>query len=147
MTSEPSLGLRLVGFPQHPDEHARKNPVLLAVDQQSANSPLSASRSWRPRMSRTLRSPSAHEGHGARDQHFVADRFGVGYTGRCPRQFPAHGDIDWGVWTARSSGADDRVVYRVGHPFSEWVGEARLVRDASRSWHVASLEEYPPLGT
>ena len=26
---------------------------------------------------------------------FVADRFGVGYVGRCPRQFPADGDIDW----------------------------------------------------
>ena len=77
---------------------------------------------------------------------FVADRFGVGYVGRCPRQFPADGDIDWGVCTARSSGADGRVVYRVGHPFSEWVGEATLVRDASRSWHVASFEEYPPLG-
>lgn len=77
---------------------------------------------------------------------FVADRFGVGYVGRCPRQFPADGDIDWGVCTARFSGADGRVVYRVGHPFSEWVGEATLVRDASRSWHVASFEEYPPLG-
>jgi hypothetical protein len=77
---------------------------------------------------------------------FVADRFGVGYVGRCPRQFPADGDIDWGVCTAKFSGADSRVVYRVGHPFSEWVGEATLVRDASRSWHVASFEEYPPLG-
>jgi hypothetical protein len=77
---------------------------------------------------------------------FVADRFEVGYVGRCPRQFPADGDIDWGVCTARFSGADGRVVYRVGRPFSEWVGEATLVRDASRSWHVASFEEYPPLG-
>jgi hypothetical protein len=77
--------------------------------------------------------------------HFVAQRFGVGYVGRCPQQFPADGDIDWGVCTARFSGADGRVVYRVGHPFSEWVGEATLVRDASRSWHVASFEEYPPL--
>lgn len=77
---------------------------------------------------------------------FVADRFGVGYVGRCPRQFPADGDIDWGVCAARFSGEDGRVVYRVGHPFSEWVGEATLVRDASRSWHVASFEEYPPLG-
>ena len=39
-----------------------------------------------------------------------------------------------------------RVVYRVGHPFSEWVGEATFVRDASESWHVASFEEYPTLG-
>jgi hypothetical protein len=62
-------------------------------------------------------------------------------VGRCPRQFPADGDIDWGVCTARFSVADGRVVYRVGHPFSEWVGEATLVRDASRSWHVASFEE------
>ena len=77
---------------------------------------------------------------------FVADRFGVGYVGRCPRQFPADGDIDWGVCTARYSGADGQIVYRVGHPFSEWVGVATLVRDASRSWHVASFEEYPPLG-
>jgi hypothetical protein len=77
---------------------------------------------------------------------FVADRFGVGYVGRCPRRFPADGDIDWGVCTARFSGTDGQVVYRVGHPFSEWVGEATLVRDASRSWHVARFEEYPPLG-
>ena len=77
---------------------------------------------------------------------FVADRFGSRYVGRCPRQFPADGDIDRGVCTARFSGADGRVVYRVGYPFSEWVGEATLVRDASRSWRVASFEEYPPLG-
>lgn len=77
---------------------------------------------------------------------FVADRFGVEYVGRCPRQFPADGDIDWGVCSARASGSDGRVVHRVGHPFSEWVGEATLVRDASRSWRVASFEEYPPLG-
>ena len=77
---------------------------------------------------------------------FVANRFGVGYVGRCPRQFPVDGDIDWGVCTAKFSGADGAVVYRVGHPFSEWVGEATLVRDAARSWHVASFEEYPPLG-
>jgi hypothetical protein len=75
---------------------------------------------------------------------FVADRFGVGHVGRCPRQFPADGDIDWGVCTARFSGADGRVVYRVGHPFSEWVGEATLVRDASRSWHVASSRSIHP---
>jgi hypothetical protein len=91
---------------------------------------------------------------------FVADRFGVGHVGRCPRQFPADGDIDWGVCTARFSGADGdidwgvciarfsgadgRVVYRVGHPFSEWVVEATLVRDASRSWHVASSRSIHP---
>jgi hypothetical protein len=27
---------------------------------------------------------------------FVADRFGVGYVGRCPQQFPADGDVDLG---------------------------------------------------
>jgi hypothetical protein len=77
---------------------------------------------------------------------FVGDRFGVGYVGGCPREFPADGEIPRGVCSARFSGADSRVVYRVGHPFSEWVGEATLVRDASGSWHVASFEEYPPLG-
>ena len=77
---------------------------------------------------------------------FVADRFGVAYVGRCPRQFPEDGDIALGVCSARFSGAAGRVVYRVGHPFSEWVGEATLVRDASGSWHVASFEGYPPLG-
>ena len=77
---------------------------------------------------------------------FVADRFGVGYVGRCPQEFPTDGDVPQGVCSARFSGADGRVVYRVGHPFSEWVGEATLVRDASGSWHVASFEEYPPLG-
>jgi hypothetical protein len=43
-------------------------------------------------------------------------------------------------------GDHGRVLYRVGHPFSEWVGEATLVRDASGSWDVARFEEYPPLG-
>jgi hypothetical protein len=46
--------------------------------------------------------------------------------------------------SARFSGADGRILYRVGHPFSEWVGEATLVRDASGSWHVANFKEYPP---
>jgi hypothetical protein len=77
---------------------------------------------------------------------FVAGRFGVGYVGRCPREFPADGDVPRGVCSGRLSGADGRVLYRLGHPFSEWVGEATLVRDASGSWDVASFEEYPPLG-
>lgn len=77
---------------------------------------------------------------------FVADRFGVGYVGRCPQEFPADGDVPRGMSSARFPGADGRVVYRLGEPFSEWVGEATLVRDASGSWHVASFEEYPPLG-
>jgi hypothetical protein len=78
---------------------------------------------------------------------FVAERFGVGYVGRCPREFPEDGEVPRGVCSARLSGADGRVVYRVGHPFSEWAGEATFVRDASGSWHVASFEEYPPLGS
>ena len=77
---------------------------------------------------------------------FAADRFGVTYVGTCPQEFPADGEIPQGVCSARFSGADGRVLYRVGHPFSEWVGEATLVRDASGSWDVASFEEYPPLG-
>ena len=77
---------------------------------------------------------------------FVGDRFGVGYMGTCPLEFPADGDVPRGMCSARFSGADGRVLYRVGNPFSEWVGEATLVRDASGSWHVASFEEYPPLG-
>ena len=77
---------------------------------------------------------------------FTADRFGVAYIGMCPQEFPADGEVPWGVCTARFSGADDRVLYRVGHPFSEWVGEATLVRDGSGSWSVTSFEEYPPLG-
>ena len=77
---------------------------------------------------------------------FAADRFGVAYVGTCPQEFPADGEIPRGMCSGRFSGADDRVVYRVGHPFSEWVGEATLVRDASGSWSVASFEEYPPLG-
>ncbi|HET8525385.1 MAG TPA: hypothetical protein VFM81_01975 [Actinomycetota bacterium] len=76
----------------------------------------------------------------------VADRFGVGYVGRCPEEFPADGQIDWGVCSARLTGVDGRVVYRVGHPFSEWVGKATLVRDLSGAWHVVRFEEYPPLG-
>jgi hypothetical protein len=77
---------------------------------------------------------------------FVADRFGVGYVGRCPQEFPEDGDVPRGMCSARFSGADGRVLYRVGHPFTEWVGKATLVRDASGSWHVANFEEYPPLG-
>jgi hypothetical protein len=45
--------------------------------------------------------------------------------GEVPPAVPADGDIDWGVCTARFSGADGRVVYRVGHPFSEWSGRPR----------------------
>ena len=78
---------------------------------------------------------------------FTADRFGVAYVGTCPQEFPADGDVPRGVCTARFSGADGHVLYRVGYPFSEWVGEATLVRDASGSWSVTSFEEYPPLGS
>jgi hypothetical protein len=78
--------------------------------------------------------------------HFAADRFGVAYVGTCPQEFPADGEVPRGVCSGRLSGADGRALYRVGHPFSEWVGEATLVRDASGSWDVASFEEYPPLG-
>ena len=77
---------------------------------------------------------------------FVADRFGVAYVGTCPQKFPADGEIPRGVCTGRFTDADGPVLYRVGHPFSEWVGEATLVRDASGSWSVTSFEEYPPLG-
>jgi hypothetical protein len=77
---------------------------------------------------------------------FVADRFGVGYVGRCPQEFPEDGDVPRGMCSARFSSADGRVLYRLGHPFSEWLGEATIVRDASGSWHVANFEKYPPLG-
>ena len=77
---------------------------------------------------------------------FAADRFGVAYVGTCPQEFPADGEVPRGVCSGRLSGGDGRVLYRVGHPFSEWVGEATLVRDASGSWDVARFEEYPPLG-
>ena len=77
---------------------------------------------------------------------FVADRFGARYVGRCPQEFPEGGDVPRGMCSARLSGADGRVLYRVGYPFSEWAGEATFDRDASGSWHVASFEEYPPLG-
>jgi hypothetical protein len=77
---------------------------------------------------------------------FVAYRFGAAYVGTCPQELPVDGDIPRGVCSRRVAGADGRAVYRVGHPFSEWVGEATLLRDASGSWTVASFEEYPPLG-
>jgi hypothetical protein len=77
---------------------------------------------------------------------FVAERFGVGYSGTCPQEFPTDGHLPRGVCSARLAGTDGRVVYRVGDPFSEWVGEVTLARDASGSWHVTSFEEYPPLG-
>lgn len=77
---------------------------------------------------------------------FVAGRFGVGYIGRCPKAFPADGDVPRGMCSARLAGAGDRILYRLGDPFGEWVGEATLVRDPSRSWHVTGFEEYPPLG-
>jgi hypothetical protein len=77
---------------------------------------------------------------------FAADRFGVMYVGTCPQEFPADGEIPRGVCSGRLSGVDGRVLYRVGHPFSEWVGEATLVRDATGSWSVVSFEQYPPLG-
>jgi hypothetical protein len=76
---------------------------------------------------------------------FVARRFGVGYVGRCPRNFPEDGDVPRGVCSARLSDADGRVLYGVGYPFSEWTGEATFVRDASGSWRLANFEEYPPL--
>ena len=77
---------------------------------------------------------------------FAADRFSVAYVGTCPQEFPTDGEIPRGMCSGRLSGGEGRVLYRVGHPFSEWVGEATLVRDASGSWSVTSFEEYPPLG-
>lgn len=77
---------------------------------------------------------------------FVRDRFGTDYVGPCPQELPHDGDIPRGMCSRRFSGTDGRAVYGVGPPFSEWVGEATLVRDASGSWRVASFDEYPPLG-
>jgi hypothetical protein len=77
---------------------------------------------------------------------FVTDRFGVGYVGRCPRQFPADGDSDWGrvhrevLWRGRP-----RRVSR-GPSFSEWVGEAHACARCIPVLACGELEEYPPLG-
>jgi hypothetical protein len=76
---------------------------------------------------------------------FVAERFGARYAGTCPQEFPEDGEIPRGMCSGRLSSTGEQVVYRVGHPFSEWVGEATFVRDAS-GWHVAGFERYPPLG-
>jgi hypothetical protein len=76
----------------------------------------------------------------------VRDRFGTRYVGTCPQTFPPDGDIPRGMCTARFSRTGRRAAFGVGSPFSEWVGEATLVRDSWGSWRVASFEEYPPLG-
>jgi hypothetical protein len=78
---------------------------------------------------------------------FVADRFGARYVGRCLREFPRDGEIPQGMCSGRLSGTGDQVAYRLGYPFSQWIGEATFVRDVSGSWHVASFEKYPPLGS
>ena len=78
---------------------------------------------------------------------FVADRFGARYVGRCLREFPKDGEIPQGMCSGRFSGTGDQVVHRVGYPFSQWIGEATFVRDVSGSWHVASFEKYPSLGS
>jgi hypothetical protein len=78
---------------------------------------------------------------------FVADRFGARYIGRCLREFPRDGEIPQGMCSGRLSGTGDQFVYRVGYPFSQWIGEATFVRAVSGSWHVASFEKYPPLGS
>jgi hypothetical protein len=77
---------------------------------------------------------------------FVTDRFGIKYLGRCPRKFPEDGEVPQGMCSGRASSTGGRVFYRVGHPFSEWIGEATFARDASGSWHLATFERYPPLG-
>lgn len=76
----------------------------------------------------------------------VRDRFGTRYVGRCPQELPPGGDIPRGMCSSRFSGSNRRAVYGVGPPFSEWIGQATLVRGSSGSWRVVRLEEYPPLG-
>jgi hypothetical protein len=76
----------------------------------------------------------------------VRDRFGTRYVGTCPQELPPEGDVPRGMCSARFSGAARRAVYGVGPPFSEWAGEATLIRGPSGAWRVASFEEYPPLG-
>jgi hypothetical protein len=78
---------------------------------------------------------------------FVRERFGTRYAGTCLQEFPPDGDIPRGMCSAKFSGTPGRAVYGVGHSFSEWAGEATLVRDASGSWRVASFEGYPPLAS
>jgi hypothetical protein len=77
---------------------------------------------------------------------FVRDQFGTRYVGTCPQKFPPDGDIPRGTCSARFSGTARSAVYGVGSPFSEWAGEATLVRESTGSWRVASFNEYPPLG-
>jgi hypothetical protein len=76
----------------------------------------------------------------------VRERFGTPYVGRCPQELPPHGDLPRGMCSMRFSGSARRAVYGVGPPFSEWIGEAALVRRPSGSWRVVRFEEYPPLG-
>jgi hypothetical protein len=78
---------------------------------------------------------------------FVRDRFGAPYVGTCPREFAPGSEIPRGMCSRKFSGTAARAAYGVGSPFSQWAGEATLVRDPSGSWRVASFAEYPPLGS
>jgi hypothetical protein len=77
---------------------------------------------------------------------FVLEELDAPYVGTCPEGFGPDGSVPQGICSLRFETGEDRAVYRVGPPFSEWLGEVELARDDTGMWTVTRYEPFPPPG-
>ncbi|MGH2678294.1 MAG: hypothetical protein ACRDHB_08045 [Actinomycetota bacterium] len=77
---------------------------------------------------------------------FVLEELDSPYVGTCPEGLGPQGSVPEGVCSVRFETGENRVVYRVGPPFSEWLGELELERDETGLWSVTRYEAFPPPG-
>jgi hypothetical protein len=74
---------------------------------------------------------------------FVLEELDAPYVGTCPERLPHEGGVPEGICSLRFEMGENRAVYRVGPPFSEWLGELELVRDEPGRWTVTRYEPLP----
>jgi hypothetical protein len=77
---------------------------------------------------------------------FVLEELDSPYVGTCPEGLGPLGSVPGGICSVRFETGANRVVYRVGPPFSEWLGELELERDETGLWSVTRYEPFPPPG-
>jgi hypothetical protein len=77
---------------------------------------------------------------------FVLEELDSPYVGTCPEGLGPQGSVPEGICSVRFETGENRVVYRVGPPFSEWLGELELERDETGLWSVTRYEPFPSPG-
>jgi hypothetical protein len=75
---------------------------------------------------------------------FVLEELDSSYVGTCPEGLGPDGSVPEGICSLRFETGQNRAVYRVGPPFSEWTGELELERDETGWWSVTHYEPIPP---